>query len=111
MDQTVDAKTVDVRAYMRELGLAARGAARVLARTTTDTKNRALRAMAAEIRRHVAQLLEANRADVEHAKAQGRDAAFVDRLTLNEQSIEQMAAGLEQVADLPDPGFGFPPRT
>jgi len=103
MDQTVDAKTVDVRAYMRELGLAARGAARVLARTTTDTKNRALRAMAAEIRRHVAQLLEANRADFEHAKAQGRDAAFVDRLTLNEQSIEQMAAGLEQVADLPDP--------
>ncbi len=103
MDQTVDAKTVDLRAYMRELGLAARAASRVLARTTTDTKNQALRAMAAEIRRHVAQLLEANRADVEHAEAQHRDAAFIDRLTLNEQSIEQMAAGLEQVADLPDP--------
>jgi len=88
---------------MRELGVAARAAARVLAGADTDTKNAALRAMAAEIRSHVAQLLEANRADVEHARAQGRDAAFVDRLTLNERSIEQMAAGLEQVAGLPDP--------
>ncbi|MEJ2174653.1 MAG: glutamate-5-semialdehyde dehydrogenase, partial [bacterium] len=77
--------------------------ARALARATTETKNAALRAMAAEIRAQSAQLLEANRADVEHAKTQGRDAAFVDRLTLNERSIEHMAAGLEQVAELPDP--------
>jgi glutamate-5-semialdehyde dehydrogenase len=77
--------------------------ARPRARATTETKNAALRAMAAEIRAQSAQLLEANRADVEHAKTQGRDAAFVDRLTLNERSIEHMAAGLEQVAELPDP--------
>jgi len=103
MDQALEARQIDVGGYMRELGVAARAAARVLARADTDTKNAALRAMAAEIRSHVAQLLEANRADVEHARAQGRDAAFVDRLTLNERSIEQMAAGLEQVAGLPDP--------
>jgi glutamate-5-semialdehyde dehydrogenase len=103
MDQTLDAKQVDVGSYMRELGAAARAAARALARATTETKNAALRAMAAEIRAQSAQLLEANRADVEHAKTQGRDAAFVDRLTLNERSIEHMAAGLEQVAELPDP--------
>jgi glutamate-5-semialdehyde dehydrogenase len=59
--------------------------------------------MAAEIRAQAAQLLEANRADVDHARAQGRDAAFVDRLTLDKSAIEQMAAGLEQVAGLPDP--------
>ena len=59
--------------------------------------------MATEIRAQAAQLREANRADVEHARAQGRDAAFVDRLTLGETAIEQMAAGLEQVAELPDP--------
>ncbi|MCG6954044.1 MAG: glutamate-5-semialdehyde dehydrogenase [Betaproteobacteria bacterium] len=103
MDQALEARQVDVAGYVRELGVAARAAARILARADTDTKNAALRAMAAEIRSHVAQLLEANRADVEHAQAQGRDAAFVDRLTLNERSIEQMAAGLEQVAGLPDP--------
>jgi len=94
---------VDVAGYVRELGVAAREAARLLARADTETKNAALRAMAAEIRNHVVQLLEANRADVEHARTQGRDAAFIDRLTLNERSIEQMAAGLEQVAGLPDP--------
>jgi len=103
MDQALDARRADIGSYMRELGSAARAAARALARASTETKNAALRAMAAEIRAQVTQLLEANRADVEHARAQGRDAAFVDRLTLNERSIEQMAAGLEQVAALPDP--------
>jgi len=88
---------------MRELGAAARVAARALARATTEAKNRALRAMAAQIRAQATLLLEANRADLEHARAQGRDAAFVDRLTLDAESIEHMAAGLEQVAELPDP--------
>ncbi|MEJ2174772.1 MAG: glutamate-5-semialdehyde dehydrogenase, partial [bacterium] len=103
MDQALEARQVDVGGYVRELGVAARAAARTLARADTETKNAALRAMGAEIRGHVAQLLEANRADVEHARAQGRDAAFIDRLTLDERSIEQMAAGLEQVAELPVP--------
>jgi len=103
MDQSLDATQRDVGAYMRELGAAARAASRVLARASSETKNAALRAIAAEIRSHVAPLIEANRADVEHARSQGRDAAFVDRLTLGEKAIEQMAAGLEQVAGLPDP--------
>jgi glutamate-5-semialdehyde dehydrogenase len=103
MDQKLDAKAVDLRAYMRELGAAARAAARELARADTETKNRALRAMAAEIRAHAAGLLEANSADVTQAKKDGRDAAFVDRLTLTPASIEQMAEGLEQVAALADP--------
>jgi glutamate-5-semialdehyde dehydrogenase len=88
---------------MLELGKAARGAARELARAGTDAKNRALRAMAAEIRARAAALLEANRADVADAKQAGRDGAFVDRLTLTASSIEQMAAGLEDVARLEDP--------
>jgi glutamate-5-semialdehyde dehydrogenase len=103
MDQALDARRVDVASYMRELGVAARAAARDLARASSEVKNAALRAMAAEIRAQVSQLLEANRADVEHARAQDRDAAFVDRLKLDERSVEQMAAGLEQVAELPDP--------
>ena len=103
MDQKLDAKAVDVRAYMRELGLAARAAARALARADTDTKNRALRSMAAEIRTRSAELLEANSADVAQAQRDGCDAAFIDRLTLTPASVEQMAEGLEQVAALPDP--------
>jgi len=103
MDQKLDGKTVDVRAYMRELGAAARAASRELARADTETKNRALRAMADEIRAHAAGLLEANSADVAQAEKDGCDAAFIDRLTLTPASIEQMAEGLEQVAALADP--------
>jgi glutamate-5-semialdehyde dehydrogenase len=98
----VDQK-VDVKSYMRGLGQAARAAARVLARADTGTKNRALAAMAAAIRSGEQQLLSANRGDVEQAVKDGRDAAFVDRLTLTPALIEQMAVGLEQVAALPDP--------
>ncbi len=94
---------LDVKAYVRGLGQAARAAARVLARADTDAKNRALAAMAAGIRAAAPQLLAANRDDVAQAQKDGRDAAFVDRLTLTPALIEQMAAGLEQVAALPDP--------
>jgi glutamate-5-semialdehyde dehydrogenase len=88
---------------MRELGRTAREAARELARAGTDAKNRALRAMAAEIRARSAELIEANRADVAQAAKEGRDAAFIDRLTLAAQTVEQMAKGLEDVAALDDP--------
>jgi glutamate-5-semialdehyde dehydrogenase len=98
----VDQK-LDVKAYVRGLGQAARAAARVLARADTDAKNRALGAVAAGIRAAAAQLVAANRDDVAQAQKDGRDAAFVDRLTLTPVLIEQMAAGLEQVAALPDP--------
>src|SRR4029079_8697206 len=90
-------------AHMRDLGKAARAAAREMARAGTDAKNRALRAMAQEIRARAAGLLDANRADVAHAKKAGRDSAFVDRLTLTAKSVEQMAEGLEDIAKLEDP--------
>ena len=92
-----------MKSYVRGLGQAARAAARLLARADTATKNRALAAMAAEIRAKKTQLLAANRGDVEQAGKDGRDAAFVDRLTLTDKLVAQMAEGLEQVAQLPDP--------
>ncbi len=102
MDPKVDTK-VELRAYMHDLGRAARTAARALARADTATKNRALQAIATEIRAKSAALLAENRHDVEKAKSDGRDAAFVDRLALSAKSVEQMAEGVEQVAALPDP--------
>jgi len=96
-------ESVDIAAYMLELGKAARDAARELARASTDAKNRALRAIAAEIRSRAAGLLESNRIDVAHAKKAGRDDAFVDRLTLTARTVEQMAEGLEDIAALEDP--------
>jgi glutamate-5-semialdehyde dehydrogenase len=88
---------------MRDLGRAARSAARVVARADSDLKNRALRDMARELRARSAELLEANRADIAEASRSGRDGAFVDRLTISPKSVEQMAQGLEEVAALGDP--------
>ena len=93
----------DVKHYMLGLGRQARAAARELARASTDAKNAALAAMAAAIRRDASKLIAANAKDIESARAAGKDAAFVDRLTLSVKSVESMAVGLEQVASLLDP--------
>jgi glutamate-5-semialdehyde dehydrogenase len=103
MGSAAQAEAVDIRAYMQGLGVAARAAARELARAGTEAKNRALAAMAGEIRLQEKSILEANALDVSRARKAGRDAAFVDRLTLGRESIEKMAEGVEQVARLPDP--------
>ena len=93
----------DVQAVMLGMGRAARAAARELARADTAAKNRALAAVAAQIRASSAKILKANAIDVAQAKKDRCDAAFVDRLTLTPALVEQMAAGVEQVAALPDP--------
>jgi len=93
----------DIKSYMLELGRRARAAARALARADTETKNRALLAMAAAVRRNAAKLLAANAEDVKAARASGEDAAFIDRLSLTPKSVEDMAVALEQVAALADP--------
>ena len=93
----------DLEAYMARVGAAARAAAREVARADTRTKNEALLAMAAAVRRDAAKLAAANAADVAAANAAGHDAAFVDRLTLAPATIEAMAAGIAEIAALPDP--------
>jgi glutamate-5-semialdehyde dehydrogenase len=94
---------MDVKAYMQDLGRRARAASRVVAKADTATKNRALLAMAAAVRRERAGILAANAQDVAAARAAGLEPALVDRLTLTDKSVESMAEGLEQVAALPDP--------
>ncbi len=104
----VDRETPGLSAHelaeaMGELGQAARRAAAELAAASTETKNTALRAMAEAIRRNAASILAANAADLEAAEAGGMPDAFRDRLTLNEQRVEAMATGVEEIAALPDP--------
>ncbi len=93
----------EIAALMQTMGRAAVAAAALLARADAATKNRALRAAATAIRAQRPQLIEANAADLAAARAAGLGAALLDRLQLNEQRIEAMAAGLEDVAKLPDP--------
>ncbi|HYY59984.1 MAG TPA: glutamate-5-semialdehyde dehydrogenase [Burkholderiales bacterium] len=94
---------LDVAAAVRSLGVAARGAARELARASGETKNRTLAAMAAAIRGGAKRILQANARDVRQGRAEGADSAFLDRLTLTPALVEQMARGVEEVAALPDP--------
>ena len=93
----------EIKSYMLELGRRARAAARQLARADSATKNRALGAIAAAIRADAAKLLAENAQDVENARKNGEDAAFVDRLTLTGKSVEAMARGVDEVAKLADP--------
>lgn len=88
---------------MKQLGEQARAASRLMASADTNTKNQALRNIAALIRQHDKALLAANQQDLDAAKANGMDAAMLDRLTLSEKSVATMAEGLEQIASLPDP--------
>jgi glutamate-5-semialdehyde dehydrogenase len=94
---------LDVVSTLHGMGRAARSAARELARADSAAKNRALSAMAAVLRRDSAKICRANALDVAAASNARRDAAFIDRLTLTPESVEQMAAGVEQVATLSDP--------
>ena len=94
---------IDTAVYMADLGRRARGASREMARAGTACKDTALRAVARLLREQAAVLVDANRRDLEAARGAGHDAAFVDRLGLTGKTVEQMAAGLEQIVQLPDP--------
>ncbi|HKB82971.1 MAG TPA: glutamate-5-semialdehyde dehydrogenase [Burkholderiales bacterium] len=94
---------MDIQSYMHSVGRAARAASRAMAKAETGAKNDALMAMAQAVERDIARLLDANRKDLEAARAKGLEAAMMDRLTLTPKSVSSMAEGLRQVAQLPDP--------
>ncbi|MDR2787435.1 MAG: glutamate-5-semialdehyde dehydrogenase [Candidatus Accumulibacter sp.] len=94
---------MDIQRYMTTIGMRAREASRHVARADANTKNTALLTLADGIRRDSGVLLDANRQDIAAARADGMAPAMIDRLTLNEKSVAAMAAGIEQVAALPEP--------
>jgi glutamate-5-semialdehyde dehydrogenase len=83
--------------------LAARAAARALAALDTDTKNAALHAIADALVARTDAIVEANARDMEAGRANGLDAALLDRLALDPQRIAGIAAGTRAIAALPDP--------
>ncbi len=86
-----------------QLAQAARAAAVPLALAGRAIKDAALQAMAAALREHTEAILQANAVDVGRATDAGAEAALVDRLRLDAGRVDAMAAGLEQLAGLPDP--------
>jgi len=81
----------------------AKAASVQLAPLTRAAKDRALLEMADALRAARTDILAANRADVEAARAAGLTEQLIDRLALDDDRIEAMADGLRQVAGLPDP--------
>ena len=94
---------MDAAAHVEAKARAAKEAARTLALAPTRAKNEALAQMARGLEERAAAILDANRHDLERARAAGHPRAFVDRLTLTEGRIDEMAAGLRHVGGLPDP--------
>jgi glutamate-5-semialdehyde dehydrogenase len=103
MSAIADRPEASLEPMMLYMGRRAREAAAGLALASTETKDAALRAMAARIEADSGKILEANRQDVEAARAKGRDAAFIDRLALDGGRIAAMARGLRDIASLADP--------
>jgi glutamate-5-semialdehyde dehydrogenase len=94
---------MDVKQYMAEVGRKARSASRAMAAAETGIKNQALLATAAAIVASRVDLMAANEKDMVNAKANGLDAALLDRLELTDARIDGMVEGLHQVAALADP--------
>ena len=103
MNAVIDHTAQDVATVMQTLGRGAVAAAEALAFAGTDTKNRALAAMAKSLRARGAELLAANARDMDAARAKGLSGAMLDRLALDDKRIEAMASGVEQIAALADP--------
>jgi glutamate-5-semialdehyde dehydrogenase len=82
---------------------AARAAARALARTPTGVKDRALEAIAAALGERSGEILAANELDMRDGREAGLSSALLDRLLLDEQRLQAIAAAVRQIAALPDP--------
>ncbi|MGB6889163.1 MAG: glutamate-5-semialdehyde dehydrogenase [Mycobacterium sp.] len=94
---------VDMAAVVHDAALRARLAARMLGTLATGSKNTALHSAADAVLAHGEEILAANAGDVAAARTAGTPEAMVDRLALNPQRVDGIAAGLRQVAGLPDP--------
>ncbi|KMO86794.1 gamma-glutamyl phosphate reductase [Megasphaera cerevisiae DSM 20462] len=82
---------------------AAHEAARQLAAAPTELKNRALMYIADALEVHRGDIMSANEKDVDRARAGGMGEAMLDRLSLTEARIKDMARGVRQVVGLEDP--------
>src|ERR687894_3218801 len=97
-----------------DICLAAKAAARELAQVDSETKDRALLAIADALEARTPEILEANARDLEAGRESGLSSALMDRLALNEARVAAMAAGVREIVALPDPvgevidGFRLP---
>ena len=103
MSDTRPLSDADADAMIAEIGAKARTATELLGKAPPELKSAGLRSAAARVRASVNRLLDANAEDCVLAEKNGITNAFMDRLRLTGDRIDGIAAGLEAVADRPDP--------
>ncbi|MBF0557693.1 MAG: glutamate-5-semialdehyde dehydrogenase [Nitrospirae bacterium] len=94
---------MDIKEFVLKKAHEAREGARNLARTSSSRKNSVLAKMAEALSIRSAELIAENKKDIEFAEKKGLSKAMIDRLTLTEKRVEEMASGLLEIAQLPDP--------
>ena len=94
---------MDIKRYVYNLAVEARAGARSLAKASSSQKNLALVKMAEALKERAPKLISENKKDIGYAEKKGLSKALIDRLSLNEKRIQEMAQGLLEVSQLPDP--------
>ncbi|HHW4683715.1 MAG TPA: glutamate-5-semialdehyde dehydrogenase, partial [Xylella sp.] len=89
--------------HIKDLALQCRGATRMLATLSSEAKRSLLESMAAALEADAPEILTANAADLEAARAQGVGSTMLDRLSLDPKRLASMADALRDIAVLPDP--------
>lgn len=102
-DMSNDTATPDIKTIVEDLGQRAKAAARDLALASTEQRNTALTEAAKALRARAADVLAGNAQDLDSIKDSGKDAAFIDRLTLTEDRVADMADALDAIAAQDDP--------
>ncbi len=102
-ERAMETQSNDLSREMRALATEARDAARLLSHAPSAKKDAALRAGAKAILSRREAILAANREDLATARQAGKNAAYLDRLALDEPRLRAIAAAIEEVAALPDP--------
>lgn len=103
--------TDEVAKAVKECARAAKGAAPSLAGATDEAVDAALRGMADRLLAHRDDVLEANRQDVDAAKKAGMSAGLLDRLTITDERLTEMADQLRLLASVPHPERTLPVST
>ncbi len=94
---------IELQQYMLQTGASARIAAAELAQAAPEHKNKALLAIATELKQRSDFILQENKKDLDDGRKNRLSAALLDRLKLDHERIDAMITGLQQVAGLPDP--------
>src|SRR4030043_86889 len=94
---------MDLRSEAKKMAKQAKEVSRLLARLSTDTKNKALFEMADDLEKNQAFLIEENKKDLSAGEQAHLSSAMMDRLRMTPAVIQAMAKGLREVSRLPDP--------